>query len=1585
MNIASGDTTPDASDHTDFGRAALGGSGIVRTFTVRSLGSSELTLAGVGGADRVVISGPDAAHFSVIAQPASPVAASTGSTTFSISFSPLSEGLKAVEVRLAPNDDDESPFTFAIAGEGRLTSPAGESWEEQTASGERIWTQLAVSADGTRLAATTEGGQIYISSDSGLTWTARESNRPWSGIACSADGTRLAATVAGGQIYVSSDLGATWTAVENARNWTGITCSADGMNLAAVDHGGFIHTSADHGMTWAPREEQHAWRTIASSSDGTRLAAAVEGGQIHTSTDSGVTWTARETARETARAWKRIACSADGRVLAALASSAEIFVSTDSGVTWTARDSARAWTGITVSGDGTHMAAAEGGVTGRIYVSVDSGTSWTPKAGDNDWIVLAGSADGCLLAAGVRQDAIWTSTGVVDPVISIWGNNELIANGDATPAEVDHTDFGNAATSGGVITRTYTVRNPGSLNLNLTGAPAVAIGGPNPGDFSVESQPVTPISPFGGSASFAIHFDPTALGVRTAVVTIASDDSDQNPYSFTITGTGIRASYTLTPESEGDGSISPAAPLTILEGGTYTFTGTPGPGYMLDRWRVNGVDVQTGGLTFTTPPVQQSATVTALFVQNPEAPAFTVQPQNVLALLGGPASFAPTISGGRPMTFQWRKGTLNIANATEESLTLPATISSDLGSYIVLADNAESLPVTSQAGHLGLVTPAAATQAVRKGTTLTLRCIAIAPNAVGVSLNYEWLFEGEPLMNGTQANGTVVANADKAVMTLTKADFVHSGTYTCLVTMNTPGNDPSLTCGDIEVSVLGDPPVMDTIPLPATVSVGQSLDMLISASGSPTSFSVAGLPTGLKLDPLIGRISGRPNAASKKDSAGNYIPNKLTLRATNVWGTGPAVDFFMIIEALDPSLIGTFNGIVARSAHSNFGLGGHVQITVAATGVITGSATLAGQKHTIRGALEVAPGSDPNADVTVFRTPSTLGTLDMRMNFTTGTDRIEGVIIDPRTKMTQGQFEAGEPASPGLVDGDYGSVRFRNPSAIVLSAEGTGFIADTGNHAIRAIDPLLGSVTTLAGSTTAGAADGTGSAASFNAPEGLALDASGNLYVADTGNSTIRKVTPDGTVTTFAGAAGQPGSTNGLAVAARFSAPCGLCFDPAGNLYVVDRGNHTVRKITPAGVVTTLAGLANTPGHKDGQVATSRLHTPTSIVYDPVIKYLFLTDTGNQVVRRIMLNGLVSTYAGSPGVSGMADGLAANARFNSPRGIATFGDGTLIVADTVLRQISRSAVVGTISEELSTDDHPVALAWHGPSASILALHDSLHSLSSHSTTVPLNDAVFTARRNTWTATTSVPTTEQGRYNVALQTTAVPLETMIPQGDGYASVTITANGTATWAGKTADGVSFTFSTFMAADHIVPLHAMMYLNTGSLQGQCVINPTTLDIVSDTTSAFDWSKIAQPLSKADRSYKAGFSRHALDLFGGKYVSGNIHTYLGLTSTPAAMQLDFADSRVPGFQQPFTITAPNTVKVPANTRTFILRVDAATGVFSGTFREGTPSVTSNFAGILIDYEAGGAKRGHGYSLLPDNTTSNAPIQSSRVWMETE
>jgi len=1576
QNITSGDSTPAAGDHTNFGRTTAGGGVVVRTFTVRSLGTGPVIFPGAGP-EHVTLSGPDASAFTVTAQPANPVNALNGSTTFSITFAPSVPGVRQATVSLTSNDEDEEVFTFAIQGEGRQTVNAGENWVEQPGSGDRQWRYLTSSADGTKLAAVVNGGQIYTSTDSGLTWTARQTVQNWACITSSADGTKLAAVPSIGNIHTSTDSGVTWTPRESARVWSSITSSTDGVMLAATTNGGRIFLSDNSGVTWKEREASRGWLGIASSADGMKLAAVATNSQIYTSTDAGETWTPRESVRH----WQRIACSADGSVLVATASTS-LYVSTDSGVTWTVRDSPRGWTGVTCSADGSRMAASVN-INGRIHTSTDYGVTWTPKAAPGDWGCVTSSADGMHLVAAIHNHAIWTSTGVLDPEITVRGNDLLIGNNDTSPDPADHTDFGSTAAAGGSVTRTFTIRNAGSLPLNLTDEPPVQISGLNAGDFTVATQPASPVDAAGGLTTFTIIFDPSAFGLRTATVSIGNDDSDRNPFSFAIAGTGVTATYAVTPVSGTNGSISPATAQTVTEGNTLLFTATAEPGYFVERWLVNGVQYQLGGDNFTLGPVTQAATVTALFAINPQAPAFTVQPQSLLALLGGPAEFAPAITGAVPMTFQWRKGVADIPNATGPGFTLPATVSSDIGAYSVVASNSQGQPVPSQTAWLGLVTPATATQVVRKGATLTLRCTATAPAITGVSLGYAWQFEGAPLVNGTQASGSVLSNVDKATMTLTKADAAHEGTYTCLVTLNTPGNDPVLTCGDIEVSVLDETPVLNSIPLAGLVPVSQTIDTTLTATGSPTGFSVTGLPRGLKLDSKTGRITGKPLDASRKDSAGNYLPNKLTFKATNAWGTGAGLDFFMVIEALPPALVGTYHGVVARSPHSNFGLGGRVQVTVSTAGALSGTATLAGQGHSFTGALDTSQGDDPEATVVFNRNPIALGSLRIRLKIITASGQMHGTIVDPLFAMTQGQFEAGDSALPGLTDGNFQDAAFNLPAGMVLRADGTGFIADTGNHVIRAMDPLLRTVTTFAGNGTSGTTDDFGTAAGFNSPEGLALDTAGRLFVADTGNSTIRVITPEGAVSTFAGAPGQTGGTNGTGAAARFSAPCGLCFDPAGNLYVVDRGNHTLRKITPTGVVTTVVGLAGTPGYKDGSGAVTRLNTPTGIVYDTVLRSLFITDTGNQVIRRIMLTGVVSTYAGAAGVAGENDGLAANARFLAPRGIITRGNGTLIVADTVLRQINSNGIVGTISEKLSAEDHPVSLAWHAPSASILALHDTLHSLSSHTATAPLEDATFIARRNPWTSTNTVPVAERARYNATLETTAAPDQAQFPLGSGHASVTIAANGTAVWTGKTADGSSLTFSTVMAEDRTVPLHAMTHANTGSLQGEAVINSATFSITGSTTSGFDWFKISQPLSKIDMSYKPGFPVHALNLYGGRYLPGNIHSYLGLINSPAPMRISLAESRVSAFQQAFTLTAPGKVTVPANTRGFTLSITAATGIFSGTFKEGSPAVTASYTGILFDDQTAGSRRGQGYFLLPDTTSSSSPLQSGVLTLE--
>src|SRR5258708_5513831 len=187
---------------------------------------------------------------------------------------------------------------------------------------------------------------------------------------------------------------------------------------------------------------------------------------------------------------------------------------------------------------------------------------------------------------------------------------------------------------------------------------------------------------------------------------------------------------------------------------------------------------------------------------------------------------------------------------------------------------------------------------------------------------------------------------------------------------------------------------------------------------------------------------------------------------------------------------------------------------------------------------------------------------------------------------------AGNMGGAGNVDGAGAAARFNFPKGVATDSAGNIYVGDRGNHTIRKITPA-GAVSTFAGTPDIfGSADGTGAAARFNLPEGVATDSADNVYVADEGNNTIRKITPAGAVTTLAGTAGTSGSADGTGAAARFRLPRGIATDSAGNLYVAELVNNTIRKITPAGVVTTLAGTAGSVGSADGTGAPATFHFP---------------------------------------------------------------------------------------------------------------------------------------------------------------------------------------------------------------------------------------------------------------------------------------------------------------------------------------------------------------------------------------------------------
>lgn len=265
----------------------------------------------------------------------------------------------------------------------------------------------------------------------------------------------------------------------------------------------------------------------------------------------------------------------------------------------------------------------------------------------------------------------------------------------------------------------------------------------------------------------------------------------------------------------------------------------------------------------------------------------------------------------------------------------------------------------------------------------------------------------------------------------------------------------------------------------------------------------------------------------------------------------------------------------------------------------------------------------------------------------------------------------------GLVDGPGPTAQFNNPYGIARDALGNTYVADAFSHTIRKISPT-GSVGTIGGTGSYGYSNSSlGVAAAFNDPEKLVADAAGNVYVADTGNGSIRRIDAvTGAVTTFSGS-GQSGYVDGPAATARFNGPIGLALEPAtGNLYVADADNYRIRRVDAAGTSTTLAG-SGVRGFLDGPAATARFLEPQGVALDAQGN-LYIADRAAHRIRKLSAAGVVSTYAGS-GTAGYLDGPAASARFNSPIGVAVDGAGTVYVMDRDNQRVRRIAANGQVS------------------------------------------------------------------------------------------------------------------------------------------------------------------------------------------------------------------------------------------------------------------------------------------------------------------
>lgn len=300
----------------------------------------------------------------------------------------------------------------------------------------------------------------------------------------------------------------------------------------------------------------------------------------------------------------------------------------------------------------------------------------------------------------------------------------------------------------------------------------------------------------------------------------------------------------------------------------------------------------------------------------------------------------------------------------------------------------------------------------------------------------------------------------------------------------------------------------------------------------------------------------------------------------------------------------------------------------------------------------------------------------------------------------------------GSTDGVGTVATFDRIRGVVVSAVGDIYVSDNQNHKIRKIT-TAGVVSTFAGTGVAGSANGAATVATFYYPEGLVIDASGNLYVADKGNGKIRKITSAGVVSNFAGS-GAYSSLDGAANVASFSNPSGLAIDGSGNIYVAEHGGNKIRKITSAGLVSTLAGTG-TAGSSDGPGSAATFDSPNGVAVD-ASGNVFVADFSSYVIRKITSAGVVSTIAGTAYVGGSTEGAGTVATFFLPAGVTVDASGdTLYIADFNNQKIRK--ITGVALSTNSFESTTSAVAYPNPS------HDIFTINAEQNTTIAIYDII----------------------------------------------------------------------------------------------------------------------------------------------------------------------------------------------------------------------------------------------------------------------
>jgi sugar lactone lactonase YvrE len=773
----------------------------------------------------------------------------------------------------------------------------------------------------------------------------------------------------------------------------------------------------------------------------------------------------------------------------------------------------------------------------------------------------------------------------------------------------------------------------------------------------------------------------TVSGATTASLSIASVTSALNANQYRVViSNGVTPNSTSSaalltvnqpPVISNSATTFNATVNSAISGAQITASGSPAPtfaitsgagalasaGFSLNTTTgvISGTPTSNGTINFTVTATNTAGTSSgvAFTISVVSGPSVGTQPGSASVAAGNNQTFTVSANAnGGTLSYQWQVSTdsgatwNNIADGAPTNYTGTTTATLTVNSALVSQSGYQfRVVVTSTVGSPATVTSNAAALTVTQAPSFTsgnsttfvtgqsnsfsitatgspaptFSIIGTLPSTVGTLTNYG---SGTATIAGTPG----ASDATNSPYTFTIQAQSSAGTVTQGFTLS--------------VSTAAASPTISTQPSNQTVQVAANATFTAAATGNPT-------PT-VQWQRQPAGTSGYVTLSDDSTYSGSATG---TLTITNVQA-GMTGDQFQLVAT-------NSNGSVTSSAAT---------LTVNIGTAFTTFAGTAGQFGTADGTGAAAR----------FNSPASI-VYDASSGSFYVADSSNHVIRKVSAAGVVTTF-AGTAGSSGNADGTGAAARFNGPSAVTVDSVGNVYVADTYNQTIRAISPA-GVVTTLAGlPNNSGFIDGTGTAARFSFPSGIVADSAGNLYVADTSNHNIRKVTTSGVVTTFAGgyagslstgAVGITGSSNGNGASARFNYPDGLARDTSGNLYVADSYNHAIRKIDTSANVTTLAGSVGSIGSTDANGTAAKFDQPLGVAVDSSGN-VYVADTYNDTIRKIDTSANVTTLAGVAGQTGSTDGIGAAARFNQPFGITVDGNGNLYVVDTRNFTIRRS-------------------------------------------------------------------------------------------------------------------------------------------------------------------------------------------------------------------------------------------------------------------------------------------------------------------------